>query len=428
MISNRNVDLNSLVTIDSSGLNVASFVDIKRVLIDKYKEIYGKDIDLSTGNADGEFVNELSLMLNNILQSMSTLYGNLDVNTASGVYLDALCALSNVHRKQPTSSRATVEIYNDYQMSIVFQQGREQFEDQSGMIWDIEESFVLGAGESKTINVVCSTLGPVKAPSGWITTLIGFPRVSVTQDNAATVGESLESDTSLRARRNQFISPMGTTVLQSLAAALLDIQAIKDVKIYNNQSDNIGTSMTALDGTTVTPHGIYVVIRQTDNQIDVDDNIANTIYGKLTPGIQTTQSNVTAERKYKTYIPTILGLTVSSYNETIYWRLAVPVHPTITLQYTEVQNSGYDPDTNDLIGNAMFDYLNNLPLGKTPNINEVVMEMLMADPRQKGISTITVDYTNINLSNVSSNADTYYNYTSCVDSNPNGPIHILTLS
>ena len=66
MLQNYDVDIQNFIKFTSSGVEVASFVQIRDALINKYKDVYGNDIDLSTGTADGVFINNMALMINNI--------------------------------------------------------------------------------------------------------------------------------------------------------------------------------------------------------------------------------------------------------------------------------------------------------------------------------------------------------------------------
>ena len=61
----------SLIQMTSVGLNIADYPTIKRAFVDKYKEIYGSDIDLTNTTADGVFVETISLMIFNILQNVN---------------------------------------------------------------------------------------------------------------------------------------------------------------------------------------------------------------------------------------------------------------------------------------------------------------------------------------------------------------------
>jgi hypothetical protein len=98
MLQDREVPIDQFIKITAGGIVIADYDQVQSALVKRYKEIYGSDIDLANTTADGVFVNDLALIINNILQSFKTLYSNLDVNTASGVYLDSLCRLSNITR------------------------------------------------------------------------------------------------------------------------------------------------------------------------------------------------------------------------------------------------------------------------------------------------------------------------------------------
>ena len=90
MVQNYEVDITDFIKITSAGVKIADYVQVRAALIKRYRSIYGSDIDVSTASADGIYITNLALIINNILQSVKTMYSNLDVNTANGVYLDHL--------------------------------------------------------------------------------------------------------------------------------------------------------------------------------------------------------------------------------------------------------------------------------------------------------------------------------------------------
>lgn len=407
--------LNNLINIDSSGMNVPTFVELRSMLISRYKQIYGSDIDLSTGTADGEYVQELSLILNNILQSMKILYGNLDVNNATGEHLEALCALSNVTRKGATNSVASIIFTNTSNNPITLLSAEIMLQDNAGIIWNYngnENSVTIPANGSITIPVVCSISGSINAPAGWINKLITNINVVIEQRTAAIVGSDTESDSQLRARRNQQNSPVGITVLEALSAALLDVSGIKDVKIYNANSAQIS----AKDGTTVHLHDIYVILRKVDDALNITDIVGQTIYNKLTPGITTTTTSDAdyGVSKTKAIIPTLLGATISSYTETVYWKECKSITPKFTVEYDEIPNRGYDINTGEIIYETIREYLNESVIGTDFNADDILAEVIMSDPKLKGLSTIrnivVTPPSGMTPAGNDTNPDTFYDY------------------
>ena len=79
-----NINWTELIQFTKNGVYVADYQEIRSAICNRFKEIYGQDIDLATTSADGIYVETLSLMINNILQSFKHFYAQLDVRTASG--------------------------------------------------------------------------------------------------------------------------------------------------------------------------------------------------------------------------------------------------------------------------------------------------------------------------------------------------------
>lgn len=408
MLQNYNVDITDFIKITKGGIKIADFVQVREALITRYKSVYGSDIDLSTSSADGVFINNTALMINNILQSVKTLYANLDVNTANGVYLDNLCALSNITRKPATASTASLIVTNTNDAE--FTANSLIFVDKAGTEWIYNQAVSIPANTSITLVVTCSQLGPVKAEAGWIDKTLEVTYLDVVQENAASEGENEESDAALRARRSQSSGAEGTTVLESLIGALLEIAGIRDVKIYNN---NTTSATTAKDNTSIPAHSIYVVMRYLEG-ITIDDKLLGSlIYEKLTPGILTTQtgSSDADENGHYTYTPSALGLALTAFENEIYWKIAKPVHPTISIKLnTEAYFT--DSEVTD-IGNDLIEYLNNLPISTDLTAQNILIEVASADPLFLGRNTYTVAQVNINgaTSGSYANPDTYYKYT-----------------
>ena len=395
------MNISNFITFTAGGLQIASFVEIREALIKRYKEVYGTDIDLSTGTADGVFVNDLALIINNILLTMETLYSNLDVRTATGTYLDTLCALANVTRKPATYSSTYLKVTNTAQAPTGLLNDLT-FVDKSGVEWVAAEPVEIGAGETKSILAVCTEAGSVSAPAGWITKTLELTYLTVVQEKDADIGSPEESDTELRARRNQSGGAAGVTVLESLLGALLNVVGIEDVKIYNN---NTNAAITSADETTVDAHSVYVVLRRDPAVIIEDSVIGNIIHGKLTPGIHTCDSAKDTKKSFK-YISSVEGIEITESEQNVYWKEAVPIAPKITINIKPY--SFYTADENGSIGQTLIDYLNALPLSTVPTTNDLIIQTVYADPRFKGNATYAVNTVTFSQN---TNPDTFFKYT-----------------
>ena len=52
------MEISNFVSFTAGGLQTATFVEVREALIARYKEVYGNDIDLSTGRSE-EHTSEL---------------------------------------------------------------------------------------------------------------------------------------------------------------------------------------------------------------------------------------------------------------------------------------------------------------------------------------------------------------------------------
>ena len=399
--------ITDFIRFTNAGVDIASFTQIRDAITTRYKEVYGQDIDLTVAptNADGIFVNDLALMVNNILQSIKTMYANLDVNTASGVYLDNLCRLSNIVRKSATPSNVYITVKNIGNDPITIKKSSDAdgttFVDVSGAEWLYEgNDVILNAGTSQLIQVFSSIAGEVEAVAGSIVQAIGNQYLEVTQPTNANLGNDAETDSELRARRAQSVGATGATVLDALTGALLNITAIRDVKIYNN---NTNANTTALDGTVIGPHSIYVIVRREDGIIVPDSTIGQLISDMLTPGIGTTEPAVATKKSYNV---TRASQYLSLADEVFHWKECVPVTTgTITITLNKFAN--YSNETAALIQQRVIEYFDVLPIGQAPNQNDVLFTVMTADPTFNGLPTYSVT----SITGIpTTNADTYFKF------------------
>lgn len=441
--SNMTIEWTDLIKFTSEGIVVADYPQIRIALTNKFKQIYGDDIDVSTLSADGIYLETLSLMINNIMQNFKQLYANLDIRTASGTYLDMLCALSNVTRKAATASSTSLLLTLDSEETDNYVTTQIQFIDKSGKTWTArnQDGIILVPGVQTSVTVTCDELGPIRADAGWIDrTVESSPMINVVQSVAADLGSYTETDTELKARQHNSGNSIGQTVLESLAGALLQINGIEDVLIYNNDTgvnwpnESIGTH----DGNAVQAHSIYVLIRKAPNISIADSVIGNIIYDKLTPGIRTNAyTGGTAKKgiaKSFLYTEYIAGQP-SNYQQYVYWKELIPVNPDIAIyikknMYFDSAASITNSETVKTIAQNVMNYVNNLHISELLQYKELEEIVKYSDPMFRGKNTFSVQKVAINsVDNTDyQNSDTYFNYTSFTASSENNDIVEIHLS
>ena len=411
----RSINWKQFIQFTKNGIFVADYSQVRSAITERFKEIYGQDIDLSTASGDGIYVETLCLMISNILQSFKQFYAQLDVRTASGPYLDALCALSNVYRKAETYSTCSVILTLDENTPNAWTTKEVNLADKNGNIWSYstQDGITFEPGVPQTVVVTCEKAGPVRADSGWIDRLVENNIVmTINQSLAADLGSYAESDTELRARRNSSLGATGNTVLETMIGTLYTLNGIDDVKIYNNDSN---AAITALDGTSIAVHDIYVVLRQQANVSIADSLICSSIYEKLTPGIKTTDPGDSVKygkRHAFRYLQSSTGTPIESeVVQNVYWKVATPIKPKITIKLKVTTNYGSKDDatSNTIISNVV-DYMNKLQLSATFYNNDLWNVVTYSDSKFRGqptfrVTSITID--NADSWNKSTESDTY---------------------
>ena len=449
---------NELSKVTANGIEVALFPQIRDAIANRMREIYGSDIDLSSATADGQYINMESLILNNIYTCLLSVQSNVNPFTASGKYLDILCSLTNVRRKAKSQSVANVYVkyigttlnYKPTSISLLDVNGIEwQWINDTDL--NNEPMTYFNTGDVMLLEFTpveedgsqfgIPLYGPIQAygdsmpdkftniPAGidWddlanhhgdIYQTVTFGEFLCYQDTDAMPGNEEENDTSLRLRRFSFLGANGVTTQAGLESALLNLPFIDDVYVLNNVS---GAAYTAGDSTSVANHNVYIVLRYKEGFTDdalanLDNQIGNLIYSKLTPGVNTQETSVaTSGAKRSLEINLTAGV-----NAEVSWRYANTdtIHPqiVITFAYTDkyVAGSGSpyaESPTEAAIHSTLDNFFNKIRLNETLLASSIQSTMLSADPKANGISTFFPTACTIGGASYKAPTLCYYKYT-----------------
>lgn len=146
--------------------------------------------------------------------------------------------------------------------------------------WLLPSSVTIPVDGEITVTATAQEKGAITAQAGTITT-IGTPAFgwhTVTNANAATPGNPVESDAALRVRQSTSVALPSVTALEGLVGAVQNVAGVTRVKAYEND-----TSSTDSNG--LPEHSISVVVLGGDSSA-----IAGAIAAKKTPGAYTNGS------------------------------------------------------------------------------------------------------------------------------------------
>lgn len=287
-------NITDLITINEKGLITLDYKDIVDMLTDRYRLLYGFDIDVDPRSADGRFIYDVATIINTGVSAINQLYKNLNPLTATGTFLDTLCSLTNITRFSATKSIALVQLTNNTDKDITINLTNDSsLTDNLGNTWDYigdYEKVIIKSKESINLKYQCSLFGKIAVTSfKWTTTTYNAIDLDI---YTLEKGSDEESDSELRDRRTDYISN-GVNTIESMKTALSQIEGVLDAKIQS-YAGNLGETSTCYveeEPFEMTNHSVAIKLRLSKVNPPSNLVIFNTINNYITPGITTYQIN-----------------------------------------------------------------------------------------------------------------------------------------
>ena len=238
---------------DADGLEIKTATEIRADLVAGFQDIYGNDINVDQNSPDGQIIGIVTQMSRDIREYIASVNSGFDPDQAVGVTLDQRVALNNIERQGGTYTVQPIDIVVD--RTVTLSGLDDDFKnpdgvgytiaDDAGNEWILIDTVTLTAG-SYTRNFRARAVGEVSATVGtienFVTIVLGV--VSVTNSSGVLeTGQNQETDGELRIRRQRSVAIASTGYLNGIEAALLNIDGVTGVKVYENI-----TNVTDADG------------------------------------------------------------------------------------------------------------------------------------------------------------------------------------
>lgn len=341
--------------IDSTGLVIPSYIDIRDSILEEAVNIFGPDTYLEIDSADYQLISVISLKLSDTLSAIQLAYNNRGPQTATGAGLDGVVLLNGISRKEATYSTCQVILTGTVGTTITSGAVR----DANSLIWDLPSSVVIGSGGTVEATAVCQTIGAIEADIGEIKYIVtptgGW--TSVINSVQAVPGRSQETDASLRSRQALSVAMPSQTLLEGTAAAILAVDNVSRSVVYENDTGSVST-----EG--FPAHSITAVVEG-----GTDAAVAQAIF------------------EHKGVGGYINGTTVviieDLYGQPNYIRFYRPDYVPIFSTVTLVKLAGWSPAMEDQIKTALAAYLNSLQLGDDVIISSLWGAVLSVMPDLK---------------------------------------------
>lgn len=329
--------------VDSSGIHVPTYSDIRDELITQARSIFGNDIYLEPDSQDYQFISIFAAKCYDAMQAAVLAYNNRSPMTAVGTGLDSLVKLNGLTRKTAVYSTATVTITGS--SGTVITNG--VIADVSNTKWNLPATFIIPGGGSINVTATCQISGAIVANPEDITKIVTptYGWSSVTNAAAATIGSSIEQDSELKARQSISTSRPSQTRLEGTKGAIAEVSGVTRFSVDEND-----TSSTNSNGTPA--HSIWPVVEG-----GTDSDVAEAIFNNKGVGGGT----------YGTTTVTVADV----YGGTTDIKFSRPTYKDIDVTVNVKALTGYTTDITAQIKANLVSYLNSLEIGEDLTISSL---------------------------------------------------------
>jgi len=223
------------MTINENGLLIDEFSTIYNRLADKFKLIYGQDINLESNSPDGQLLGIITNEIYDLQTLILHIYNSFDPDLAQGVELNKLLKLIAQSRRASTKSIVDITIVANANVTLP---ADYTIIDENKNEWVINAETTLISG-TNIISFNAVNFGAIEASANTINDVVTvFPEIiSVNNALPAEVGRDEESDVLLRKRRNNLLSVNSNSTIAGIYSKLFLLDTVTDAVIYENATD-----------------------------------------------------------------------------------------------------------------------------------------------------------------------------------------------
>ena len=223
------------MTINENGLLIDEFSTIYNRLADKFKLIYGQDINLEQNSPDGQLLGIITNEIYDLQTLILHIYNSFDPDLAQGVELNKLLKLIAQTRRASTKSIVDITIVANANVTLP---ADYTIIDENKNEWVINAETTLISG-THTVSFNAVNFGAIEASANTINDVVTvFPEIiSVNNALPAEVGRDEESDVLLRKRRNNLLSVNSNSTIAGIYSKLFLLDTVTDAVIYENATD-----------------------------------------------------------------------------------------------------------------------------------------------------------------------------------------------
>lgn len=238
-----------------TGFVTKTLTEIKAAFEAAYRATFGAGINIAVQSVFGQLIGIKSEPLAEVWEQMAAVYAASFPDSASGVQLDNVCALTGTTREEPSLTHVLATVTGTPGTPLTA--GRIASIAGTGVKFELLADVTIGGGGSTTgVEFAAVDSGPVPCYAGTLTVIdtpvSGWTGITNPADHFV-LGADLESDSALRIRREVELRAQGNAAVEPIRAKVLDVTGVVDCYVFVNDTD-------LTDGDGVPPHSFEVVV------------------------------------------------------------------------------------------------------------------------------------------------------------------------
>ena len=296
---------------------------------------YGSSVNLEPESPNGELVQNIAIAITYRENDQAATISSFNPNVAAGLQLDAICANLNIERVVAINSSATC-IFTGLN-GVVIPAGT-QVSSTVGDIFLVEAEIVIGAGGTVTGSVIAQQQGEIAVAENSITVIVQGINGWDTVNNPSTgnLGTPTQSDAELRDTRIAQLAFASTGSIPSLIAGATGLNPISSDVVQN-----LGSAPLVIDGVTVAPKSVMVILDGGGSSLD----IATMIFERLSGGCGmsgNTSYTLTIPGSSQPFVAIWQTATQEALGLNILLKTGVAYPPNLTTLIASIVNANYN--------------------------------------------------------------------------------------
>lgn len=343
------------------GVVEAGFVkkptaQIESDLKQNFKNVYGDSINLDASAPEGQIVQVFTPLINDLWELAQQAYNAFAPKLASDKTLDHLVKLNGLTRSDVSFSTALLQLSgSDGTIVPAGSLVRTEVDTASGLtyVFATESEVIIGSSISGQVfvNAICTTPGEISIGPDKITNIL-TPTAGLdtaTNPNAAVTGSGIESDATLRKRRELSIGIQALSTVEAIQARINQISTVLKVVCLQNDTENIVNGLL--------PYSIQAIVQGSRTLAEIDE-VGKAIFSVKPPGVNMTPGSAPE------FTETVTILDRQGFPHDITYAIPedVPIYIRVA---TEVNDLTAPTDIGDIIKQAIIEYWNDAVTGYT---------------------------------------------------------------